>query len=232
MASSVWHSPPRLRGCHRLLALTLRPPDLLAAAGGLIQRLAADGAPVDVLLATDGDRAGGAAYSRLGLPDLVRHRLALSAPLGAREFDDLVAALSELVGFDPEPGLFLLGPSTGDSDANRVVAGRAAEHVAAVYHLPLLRYVDERHVDERYVDEHGVDAAAADPAAADPAGWDETAVSRFDLDPTEWGRKRKALTVYGAELAARCSRTEAFFDARRRVTTAPGVPPEPAAAVG
>ena len=196
MASSVWLSPPaRLRGCRRLLALTVRPTDLLVAGGGLIQRLAADGAPVDVLFAVEGDprRLGGAdGYARLGLADVARHRLALRSPIDVSGSGDLLAALSELVGFDPEPGLFLLAPGAGAGAGaggragDRAMAARAAERVAAIYHLPLLRYVAD--------------------GSPDDAGLD-----RLELEPAEWARKRAALTVYGSELAARCTPTEAFL---------------------
>jgi hypothetical protein len=51
---------------------------------------------------------------------------------------DLVAAMSELVGFDPEPGVYCLAPTP--SDPGRVAAARAAQRIAQVYGIPLLRY--------------------------------------------------------------------------------------------
>ena len=81
----------------------------------------------------DDVRVGTAA---LGHPDLVVHRLALSPPLDAAVEDDLVAALSELVGFDPGSGVYCLAPAT-PADG---VLDQAARRIARVYGLPLLRY--------------------------------------------------------------------------------------------
>jgi hypothetical protein len=77
-----------------------------------------------------------AGIAALGHPDLAVHRLALRSPLGPTVEDDLVAALSELVGFDPEPGVYCLAPAT---PADGVLA-RAARRIARVCGLPLLRY--------------------------------------------------------------------------------------------
>ncbi len=77
----------------------------------------------------------------LGLPGLRIHHLGLSAPLGPRAEADLVAALSELVGFDPEPGVYCLAPaSAATTDPGRTVLSAAARRIAQVYGLPLLRY--------------------------------------------------------------------------------------------
>jgi hypothetical protein len=78
-------------------------------------------------------RAGTAALRH---PDLVVHRLALRPPLEDAVEDDLVAALSELIGFDPGPGVYCLAPAT-PSDG---VLVEAARRIARVYGLPLLRY--------------------------------------------------------------------------------------------
>lgn len=69
-------------------------------------------------------------------PDLVVHRLGLSLPLAPTDESELVAALSELVGFDPEDGVYCLAPACPASS----VISRAAERIAQVYGLPLLRY--------------------------------------------------------------------------------------------
>lgn len=77
---------------------------------------------------------------RLGIPELHLHRLGLRPPLTPLAEADLVAALSELVGFDPEPGVYCLAPALASSDPSRTVVSRAAQRIAQVYGLPLLRY--------------------------------------------------------------------------------------------
>lgn len=81
-----------------------------------------------------------AAVDRLGRDELHLHRLALRAPLGAAAEPDLVAALSELVGFDPEPGVCVLAPAPLPGDAQHGVVERAVGHIVQVYGLPLQRY--------------------------------------------------------------------------------------------
>ena len=83
--------------------------------------------------AVDEVRLGTAALRH---PDLVVHRLALDAPLSEDVEDDLVAALSELVGFDPGRGVYCLAPATPVDG----VLVQAAQRIARVYGLPLLRY--------------------------------------------------------------------------------------------
>lgn len=78
--------------------------------------------------------------AELGLPGLVVHRLGLRPPLGPAAEGDLVAALSELVGFDPDPGVFLLGPAAAGAEAGGAVVDRAVHRIAQVYGIPLLRY--------------------------------------------------------------------------------------------
>ena len=81
-----------------------------------------------------------AAVVRLDLGDLQLHRLGLRPPLGPAAEADLVAALSELVGFDPEPGVYCLAPAPAPGDPGRTVVSRAAQRIAQVYGIPLLRY--------------------------------------------------------------------------------------------
>jgi hypothetical protein len=81
-----------------------------------------------------------AAVDRLGLDELHLHRLALRSPLGAAAEPDLVAALSELVGFDPEPGVCVLAPAPLPGDPQRSAIDRAVRHIVQVYGLPLQRY--------------------------------------------------------------------------------------------
>lgn len=69
-------------------------------------------------------------------PDLVVHRLGLGLPIGSGAEDELVAAMSELVGFDPEPGVYCLSPA---SPTGGPIAC-AAQRIARVYGIPLLRY--------------------------------------------------------------------------------------------
>ena len=80
------------------------------------------------------------AADRLGLADLHLHRLALPVPLSCAAEPDLVAALSELVGFDPEPGVRVLAPAPVPGDAQRSVVDRAVRQIVQVYGLPLERY--------------------------------------------------------------------------------------------
>src|SRR5205823_12313195 len=81
-----------------------------------------------------------ASAARLGLPGLALHRLGLPVPLPATAEGDLVAALSELVGFDPEPGVYCLAPAPAPVDPARSVVERAVQRIARVYGIPLLRY--------------------------------------------------------------------------------------------
>lgn len=93
----------------------------------------------------DGDDAGvtarlHAVVAGLGLDEVYLHRLALPSPLGAAAEPDLVAALSELVGFDPEPGVRVLAPLPAPADPERGVVDRAVRRIADVYGLPLQHY--------------------------------------------------------------------------------------------
>jgi hypothetical protein len=78
----------------------------------------------------------------LDLPDLQLHRLGLRAPLGPWVESDVLAAMSELVGFDPEPGVYCLAPALtpASSDPGRNAVSGAAQRIAQVYGIPLLRY--------------------------------------------------------------------------------------------
>lgn len=135
----------------RAVAVTVTPMELLRPESHLAELIA--GFPqVELLVAaddgrpdTDGDhdRLGEelrATAARLELPGLALHRLGLPNPLPATAEGDLVAALSELVGFDPEPGLYCLAPGPAPADPARGVVERAAQRIAQVYGIPLLRY--------------------------------------------------------------------------------------------
>lgn len=78
--------------------------------------------------------------AKLGLPHLQLHRLGLPHLQGPGVEQDLVAALSELVGFDPEPGVYALAPSSWPADPSRAVVIAAAQRIARVYGIPLLSY--------------------------------------------------------------------------------------------
>lgn len=78
--------------------------------------------------------------ARLGHDGLQLHRLGLRPPVVAGAEVDLVAAMSELVGFDPEPGVYCLAPALSLRDPARVALNRAAQRIAQVYGIPLLRY--------------------------------------------------------------------------------------------
>ncbi|WP_181780768.1 hypothetical protein [Pseudonocardia pini] len=81
-----------------------------------------------------------AAVAALDLPDLHLHRLGLSGRIGADATDVLVAALSELVGFDPESGVYCVAPLPAPNDPERTAVVAAAQRIVRVYGLPLLRY--------------------------------------------------------------------------------------------
>jgi hypothetical protein len=106
------------------------------------------GGPLDPCFADDDDTDDEpedvddllASANLLGLDELHLHRLALPAPLGAAAEPDLVAALSELVGFDPEPGVRVLAPVSLAGDPQRTVVERAVRQIVQVYGLPLQRY--------------------------------------------------------------------------------------------
>lgn len=81
-----------------------------------------------------------AAVAELGIDELHVHRLGLRLPLGPAADGDLVAALSELVGFDPEPGVQCLAPVPLPSDPARAAIEGAVWRIAQVYSLPVQRY--------------------------------------------------------------------------------------------
>jgi hypothetical protein len=88
----------------------------------------------------DEDDGLAAAVAALDLPDLHLHRLGLSGRIGPDTTEVLVAALSELVGFDPEAGVYCVAPAPAPTDPERSAVVAAAQRVTRVYGLPLLRY--------------------------------------------------------------------------------------------
>ena len=145
--------------CGDLVVITTHPYEAMCAAGGLISHLAAQGADVEVLAVTDGDAASGgsdgarlrhrsrrrghvlAAYRRLGVPEVRRHRLELESGKVSDAQPDLVAALSELVGHDGYPGLWCLAPWRRDGHPDHDAVGVVAEAVCRTYNLRLVRYL-------------------------------------------------------------------------------------------
>jgi LmbE family N-acetylglucosaminyl deacetylase len=146
--------------CRDLVVITTHPHEAMCAAGGLISHLAAQGADVEVLAVTDGDGAASgamdgalpqhpsrgrsqilAAYRRLGVPEVRRHRLHLESGKVRDAQPDLVAAFSELVGHDCYPGLWCLAPWRRDGHPDHDAVGLVAEAVCRTYDLRLVRYL-------------------------------------------------------------------------------------------
>jgi hypothetical protein len=137
--------PIELRGCRRAVVVTVVLPEVLLAAAGTLQRLDAVGVPIDLLelawVDQGADRAAEAALQRLGLTGLSRHRLALPAPFGPDRTDDVIAATSELIGFDPEPGLVCLVPGPGDEGGpSHSTVAAAVDRLRGAYRMGLLSF--------------------------------------------------------------------------------------------
>lgn len=142
--ASLGGPAPVLERVHRVVALAVEPFELLAEAGGLLLRLAAHGAAIEVLLVTDGvcsSTTVARRFSRLGLREVPRIRLGLSRPVPRGAGNDVLAALSEIVGFDPDPGLAMLAPAPLTVRTERAVLSRAARLAAGIYHTDLIRYL-------------------------------------------------------------------------------------------
>lgn len=150
---------PRL--CRRLVVVVTHVGEDVCAAGGLIARLADHDVPIDVLAVTDGDGAtAGAAgatpphelgcrrahrsvsYQQLGAHDVRRHELALPSGRVAEAELDVVAALSEIVGFDPDPsGSWVLAPWQHDGHPDHDAVGRASSVVCQAYQVRHVEYL-------------------------------------------------------------------------------------------
>jgi hypothetical protein len=135
----------------RAVAVTVSPMELLRPESHLAELIA--GFPqVELLVAADDSQPDAddeldhlgeelrASAARLGLSGLALHRLGLPHPLPTTAEADLVAALSELVGFDPEAGLYCLAPVPAPADPALGIVERAVQRIARVYGIPLLRY--------------------------------------------------------------------------------------------
>ncbi|MHA6796601.1 hypothetical protein ACVGVM_24270 [Pseudonocardia bannensis] len=133
-----------LEHVQRVVAVAVEPVELLTEAGGLLRRLALCGTAVEILLATDGTVDGRAVtrmYSRIGLPDTPRHRLGLRRLRPSPAGDDVLAALSEIIGFDPEPGLAILAPAALPGRIDRTMLSRIARLAAEIYRADLVRHL-------------------------------------------------------------------------------------------
>lgn len=151
-AAATEASPIPVHG-RRVVAFAVSPMELLRPESDLA-RLVEGFRHADLLIAADDlplsesdddpdDAAAAEVRDRvadLDLPGLHMHRLGMRTPLGPDVEDDLVAALSELVGFDPEPDLYCLAPVAAPADLGRGAVDRAVRRIAQVYGLPLLRY--------------------------------------------------------------------------------------------
>jgi hypothetical protein len=119
-----------LERASRVVVAAVDGEELLAEAGGLLQHLHAVGTQLEVLLA---EGANVRAFARCGLRSVPLHRLGLRRPLPAGSDGDLLAALSEVIGFDPGPGLGILAPAELAGRPDRVVVRHAAAMAARVY---------------------------------------------------------------------------------------------------
>jgi hypothetical protein len=124
----------------RVVAVAVDGAELLAEAGGLLQHLVAGGAEVEILVAVDADTR---ALARCGLRSVPVHRLGLRRPLPNGAEDDLLAALSEVIGFDPGPGLGILAAAELADRPDRAAVAHAAEVAAAVYGAEIARSLPE-----------------------------------------------------------------------------------------
>lgn len=174
--------------CQRVVAVTIALPELLLAAAGSLQRLDAAGVPVDLLelawLDSAAERSASAALDCLELGGLTRHRLALPVPFGVERTGDVVAAMSELIGFDPEPGVFCLVPGVGDGSRSAHQAVQAASAlVCDAYRVRIMSYA---------------------PALGSRA-------AKLELDHDEWRRKCDSLACCCPDVASLSGRRETLL---------------------
>jgi hypothetical protein len=132
-----------LERASRVVVAAVDGAELLAEAGGLLQHLLVGGAKVEILVAVDADPH---LVARCGLRAVPLHRLGLRRPLPATAEDDLLAALSEVVGFDPGPGLGLLAPGELADRSDRAAVAHATAVAAAVYGAEIARSLPDRPV--------------------------------------------------------------------------------------
>ncbi|HSU09881.1 MAG TPA: PIG-L family deacetylase, partial [Pseudonocardia sp.] len=133
----------RYRSCRRLVVIATHLYEDISAAGGLIARLAEHDVRIDVLAVTNGEGGTESAtsphelgrrrahrsvsYQRLGARQVRRYELALRSNTIADAEADVVAALSEILGYGPDPcAAWVLAPWQHDGHADHDAVGRAA----------------------------------------------------------------------------------------------------------
>jgi LmbE family N-acetylglucosaminyl deacetylase len=127
--------------CRRLVVVVAHPHEELCAAGGLMRELVNRGVPVSILAVTDtGAEYLATAYRTMGLTGVRRYRLGLPGGCVEAAEHDVMAAVSELVGFADPEGLWCLAPWELDGHPDHDAVGRAAATACSAYQLPLLRY--------------------------------------------------------------------------------------------
>jgi LmbE family N-acetylglucosaminyl deacetylase len=146
----------RLGRARTVVVLAAHLDEELCAAGGLLASLAASSAEIRVLAVTDGDGASrpdrgaaarlgrrrarlAVAYQLLGL-DPERYRLGLRCGRVAGAEGDVLAAISELLGFADPAGLLCLAPWIHDTHPDHAAVGHAATRACQAYRTRLLYY--------------------------------------------------------------------------------------------
>lgn len=153
--------PLRTARCRGLVIVNTHLDEDICAAGGLIAHVAARGAPIHVLAVTDSDGASAAhrhaappgdlnrrlanqrlAYERLGARQARHDALALRGGQVDDHRGDVLAALSEIIGFAPATsGLWVLAPQRDDPHPDHAAAGAAAAQACHAYRVRLIEYL-------------------------------------------------------------------------------------------
>ncbi|MCW0212813.1 MAG: hypothetical protein OJJ54_05605 [Pseudonocardia sp.] len=121
-----------LERARRVVVAAVDGRELLAEAGGLLQRLHGRRIPLEIVFAAGGDLVPWE-FARCGLADVPRSRLGLRRSALASCDDIVLAALSEVVGFDPGAGVGLLAPGPLVARADRDAVASAAARAARAY---------------------------------------------------------------------------------------------------